>query len=265
MLGEYRLDGLKSSMLQDFVNDLAKKYSIKICREALMLVKNIIHFAERNEVIPIKKYNVKLPKDVKKKKVVLNGEEYKKLYDYCLGELEKKNSNKSALGVIIAMETGMRIGEICGLRWDDVDFDKHTISVERTVLRTYSYETGKTALVINDPKTPKSKRKVPITNNLCEILEKYKSIGYICTGKEDVPTEPRTLRSYYTKRRDRLELPKVNFHGLRHGFATRAIAKNIDPRTVAEILGHEKCDITLDIYTSCTDEMMAEAVEKLNG
>lgn len=161
------------------------------------------------------------------------------------------------------MHTGIRIGEACALQWSDVDFKNNSIYIRHSVKRYYIPDGKRTVCELGEPKTPKSKRRIYISKWLADILKERQGTGFICTGKEKF-CNPETMRNAFNRRLKKLNIPHIRFHDLRHGFATRAInGAGIDPKTVAEILGHEHCDITLDIYTSCTAQMQIEAMEQI--
>lgn len=259
-LKDYRLDEITNSVLQEFANKLLEELSIKSAKEHVAFVKNILNLAKREEIIPDKRFYIKFPKKEKEDYRVLSDDEFDKLQAAMLQE-----KSPIALGIIIAMNTGLRIGEICGLMWEDIDFEKNIISVNKTVNRYYDCENKTTHLNIGTTKTFKSTRVVPMTRQLNLLLKEKQceSNIYVASGKSK-PTEPRTLRQAYSRRLKKLEIAHITFHGIRHTFATRAIKAGIDPKTVAELMGHERCEMTLDVYASCTDEMKAKAIEILS-
>ncbi len=256
----YKLDDFNSKILQEFSNFLLENYSIKTSKDIVSIVKNILHSAEDEEIITPKKYKVKFPKN-KNTYNVLTSEDYRKLYNYCV-ECPKI----STLGIILSMCLGLRIGEVCGLKWDDIDFKNNSLEINRIVNRLYDSDTSKSEIIIGTPKTAKSKRKIFLTETLVKILKlkmpPKKQDVYIVSGRKK-PLEPRTMRAFFDRILKKLDIEHIKFHELRHTFATRAIENNIDPKTVAEIMGHENCNITLDIYTNCTEKMMRTALNSL--
>ena len=166
---------------------------------------------------------------------------------------------RRASGVLIAMETGLRIGEVCGLKWKDIDLENRTLSVVRSVKRPFGG-----SLEIGSPKTPASRRRLILTRLLVSFLGELKGDDdlFVVTGKPK-PSEPRTYREHFKWLCRAAGVPAVTFHSLRHGFATRCIESGIDPKSTAALMGHTKCDITLDIYTNCTEKMKRKAIEVL--
>lgn len=255
-----KLNEFNSKKLQEFANFLLDRYSIKSSRDIVAIVKNILHSAEDEEIILPKKYKVKFPKN-KNVYNVLAPEDYEKLYNYCI-----ECSKFPTLGIILAMCLGLRIGEVCGLKWEDIDFKSNSLEINRSVNRLYNSSTNNSEIFIGAPKTAKSKRKIYLTEKIVNILklkmpEKIQNI-YIISGREK-PLEPRNMRAFFDRLLKKLNIEHIKFHELRHTFATRAIENNIDPKTVAEIMGHENCNITLDIYTNCTEKMMRNAIEQM--
>ena len=259
--GDYHLNEISTSVVQKYVNNELQTQKLKTVKEHISLLKLVINEAVQDDVIPEIKLNLKYPKKEKSEYCVLSNDEFDKLQD----ELMEMKDCRS-IAILIAMNTGLRVGEICGLKWEDIDFEKSMLAVKRTVQRYYDYDLKCTKISIGEPKTAKSKRTVPLSEKLCKHLLEFKQEPniYIASGNEH-PNEPRNMRMSLNRRLKSAKITShIKFHSLRHTFATRCISRGIDPKTVAELLGHEKCDITLDIYTNCTDEMKSEAIAKLN-
>lgn len=180
--------------------------------------------------------------------------------------------DESKLGVLIALNTGLRIGEICGLQWSDIDFNNSTISVKRTVQRIKNVDAKdndkKTMLIIGEPKTASSKRIVPIPSYLidyiCRFYEMRKS-KFILSGKSHDFLDPRTLQYRYYEYLNDCNIRHLNFHVLRHTFATRCIEVGIDMKTLSEILGHSDTAITMSIYVHSSLELKKSKIELLSS
>lgn len=164
------------------------------------------------------------------------------------------------------MTTGLRIGEVCALQYGDIDFDKLTINVERSVKRVCT-PGEKSFLEISDPKTLSSIRDVPIIPDIAKLIQENRLADdvYISSGNNQKPLEPRAYRMKYNRICDELGIEHHTFHDLRHTFASRCINSGSDARTVADILGHTNVEMTLNIYTHSTDErrrtVAANAIE----
>lgn len=177
------------------------------------------------------------------------------------------NLTPKNVGLLFCMHTGLRIGELCALRWGDIDLEQRTVTVCRTIQRISCQEAqGQTKIVVTTPKTSHSVRTIPLSTLLCPVLRRIhpgNGKAYLLTGTTHC-TEPRTYRDYYNRLRDKLGLPGVTFHGLRHTFATRLIENGADYKTVSELLGHASVNITLNLYVHPHMEQKRKAVELLN-
>ena len=157
------------------------------------------------------------------------------------------------LGILICLHTGLRIGEICALRWEDIDTDNGILQVLRTLERIYVLSDGNkhTELQLSTPKTRNSQREIPLTKDLLRFLKPFRKVVnpqfYILTNSPK-PTEPRTYRNYYRHLLNSLNIPFIKFHGLRHSFATRCIESGCDSKTVSILLGHANISTTLNLY-----------------
>ena len=192
--------------------------------------------------------NVVLPKKEKKDMKLLSKSEQEKL---CRFVLNKPDNTK--LGILLSYYTGLRIGEVCGLKWCDIDLNKGIFKVERTVQRIYV--NSSTKLTIDTPKSKSSVREIPLPKFLIEILRNFKSddSAFILSGKEN-PTDPRTLQYRFKSLLKKADLPSINYHSLRHMFATNCIALGFDVKTLSELLGHATVETTLNRYVHSSME-----------
>ena len=156
------------------------------------------------------------------------------------------------LGIVICLSTGLRLGEICALKWEDIDLGNKFLLVQRTVQRVRNEtDNKKTKLLEGPPKTPSSRRQIPISDSLLEaMLPFFDTDGYILKG--NTPMDPRSYQyKFQTYLRD-VGIPKTHFHVLRHTFATNCIDNGADVKSVSEILGHSSVNITLNKYVHPT-------------
>ena len=156
------------------------------------------------------------------------------------------------LGILLALYTGLRIGEVCGLRWEDYDSAEGTITVRRTVQRIPD-NSGRTRLHVGTPKTQSSLRTIPLPLQLIRLLNKLKADNnsFIITGTEKIP-EPARLRSAFKRTLKEYGLRDIRFHDLRHLFASNCIRMNFDIKSLSEILGHANASMTLNRYVHTT-------------
>lgn len=180
------------------------------------------------------------------------------------------------LGILISLSTGMRIGELCALKWSDIDPVEKVVHIRRTLQRIYVIDpdgSRHTELIEGIPKTRNSIRDIPLSDDLCQLfkplLHTIHADFYVLTNGPK-PTEPRSYRSYYNALIDRLDIPHLKFHGLRHSFATRCIESGCDYKTVSVLLGHAHISTTLDLYVHpnldqkrcCIDRMSRSLTER---
>jgi integrase len=187
---------------------------------------------------------------------VLSPADQNKLYLYCM-----QAPDETCLGILLSLYAGLRIGEICALRWEDVDMERQTIRVRHTVSRVQAAQG--TQLIIDRPKTPSSLRTIPIYSQLLPILRQFQAdAGFVLTGTEDF-VSPRTYEYRFHRVLKKGEIPDINYHGLRHSFATRCIEAGMDVKSLSEILGHADASITLNTYVHSSMEQKRLQMEKL--
>ena len=181
--------------------------------------------------------------------------------------ISKKNPD---IGLLLCFYTGIRLGEVCALRWSRIDIDSKTILIDQTLSRTKNFEEGrtKTKLSLGSPKSRNSIRKIPIPDFLCELLCGImpKTGGQECfvlSGSGE-PLDPRTFQRYYKKALLNAHVTLRKFHTIRHTFATRALEVGIDIRTVSELLGHSGVTSTMNTYAHSLLEQKKLAISKMN-
>ena len=261
--GECR--ALSEQLVQDFVlKKLNSGLSIKTVKDLLVVLKMVMKFGVKNKWTDYCEWDIKYPTTESHKDIeVLTVEHHKKILDFIQQNFTFRN-----LGIYISLTTGLRIGEICGLKWEDIDIASGTISVKRTIERIYIAEGNHkcTKLIINTPKTKNALRDIPITKELLTMIKPLKRVMndnfYVLTNDEK-PTEPRTYRNYYHRLMKRLNIPRLKYHGLRHSFATRCIESNCDYKTVSVLLGHSNITTTLNLYVHPNMEQKKRCIAKM--
>lgn len=169
---------------------------------------------------------------------------------------------------LLALYTGLRLGEICALKWTDIDWERGTVTVRRTVQRLKQAGKGRrTRLMIGTPKSPASCRTVPAPEFLLEQLEKmrWKSRSEFIFGTEAGAAEPRTVQRRFCRVMKALQLDGVHFHTLRHSFATRLLELGVDVKTVSLLLGHSSARTTLECYAHSLMEQRRQAISRLSA
>lgn len=167
---------------------------------------------------------------------------------------------------LMALYTGMRLGEICALQWQDIDWSRRTVTVRRTAQRMRSAGEGsRTAVMVGTPKTLKSRRVIPLPDFLLEMLRSLLSAAqsvYIF-GRAERPADPRSVQRQFAKLIKPLGMSGVHFHTLRHTFATRLLELGTDIKTVSVLLGHSSTRITLDFYAHSLIDHQRAAMDNL--
>lgn len=258
--GNKRMNFFLNYDMNEFIDSLEKKLSNKTIRDIVLVLKSILKFAERKYNANFKLDLITMPTAHKNELEVFQEKEIKKMERVC-----KKSEDIRAIGVIIAIYTGMRIGEICALKWEDIDFSKKLIHVTKTLQRVY-VEKKKTKVIITPPKTKTSERKIPIPQMLYDELKKksenYEKTAYVVTGEERY-IEPRTFQHVYKKIVEACNIEYRNFHCLRHTFATRCIRVGMDIKSLSEVLGHADVNITLNRYVHSSYDSKKKFMERL--
>jgi integrase len=206
--------------------------------------------------------DIDLPKIRKKKKMqIISKSDEKIILDYIT-----KNEKKKYIGVLLSLMTGLRIGELCALKWEDVDLKRRIIVVNKTLSRI-SKRGERSKIVITVPKTENSERNMPISNTLYEYLQsikpKEKDLFFLTFSKKS--TEPRNYRKIYNNLLKKLKLSPTSFHALRHTFATRLVENKVDVKTISELLGHSSIGTTMQVYIHSEFSTKRKAMKTLDN
>ena len=174
--------------------------------------------------------------------------------------------NYTGYGILLSLYSGLRIGELCALKWENIDLKSEIISVTNTLQRLQDKDNkGKTKILISEPKSQNSKRIIPIPKFIIHYLEEIKpdkKSAYLLTGNDSF-VEPKTLENRYKKILKESNIPYINFHSLRHTFASRCIEVGFDIKSLSEILGHSSVSTTLNLYVHPTLEYKKSNMNKL--
>ncbi len=259
---------IEEQEVQAFVlQKLSDGLSQKSVKDVLIVLKMILKFGEKKKWLEYRPFNVQFPTQREKSHVeVFNRSHQKVVMNYLQEHFTFRN-----LGIYICLSSGMRIGEICALVWDDVDTDSGIIRIRRTIQRIYMIDKGdrKTELLLDTPKTKNSLREIPMSKDLLKMLKPVKKIvngQFFVLTNDSKPTEPRTYRSYYKNLMGSLNVPLLKFHGLRHSFATRCIESKCDYKTVSVLLGHSNISTTLNLYVHPNIEQKKKCIDQMvNG
>lgn len=258
-------EALHEKAVQAFVlQKIESGMSVKSVKDILIVLKMVMKFGVKNEWMNYSEWDIKYPTSSTNNELeVLSIANHRKILNYI-----QSHFTFTGLGIYISLSTGLRIGEICALKWSDINVVDGTITVSRTIERIYIIEGEKkhTELVINTPKTKNSCREIPISKELLAIIKPLKKVVnedfYVLTNDER-PTEPRTYRNYYNRLMTKLDIPKLKYHGLRHSFATRCIEAGCDYKTVSVLLGHSNISTTLNLYVHPNMEQKKRCISKM--
>lgn len=237
----------------------------KYVKDILIVLKMIVRHGVKLGYLQHSEWDIKYPTSPEKQEVeVLTTANHRKILDYISRNFTFRN-----LGIYICLTTGLRIGEVCGLKWSDLDVERALLTVQRTIERIYLIEddgTKRTQIVVNTPKTINSAREIPLGKALMAMIRPLKKVvngDYYVISNEQMPIEPRTYRNYYMKLMKQLGVPPLKFHGLRHSFATRCIESNCDYKTVSVLLGHANIATTLNLYVHPNMEQKKKCIDKM--
>jgi integrase len=245
---------LSQMELQDFV-----KQQIDNGLSAVV-VQSVFNFIKSGLTEQSELFNVVLPKIVKHNADFLTISEQKRL------EMAAKNyGGGTYLAIMLCLYTGIRIGEVCGLKREDIDFEKKRITVKRTIQRLKSNDSvQKTEVSALSPKSQSSSRFIPMPDFIAELLHRYNHSSFIISDNDN-PLEPRTLQYRFKRILKLADVREVNFHTTRHTFVARALENGFDVKTLSEIMGHSSPVITLSKYAHISDECKRRHMESLIG
>lgn len=268
-IGQLKTYELDYAALSQLCNELQKTggknqngLSTKTVSDSLSVIKSVLRFASRL------KYSVDmsaLEVSAKTKSIapkILSLQDEQLLIDYLVDSEEP-----AAIGVMVCLFTGLRVGEICALTWSDISISTKRIYVHKTMQRIQTPgQEQKTAILITEPKSQCSIRSIPISDVLMNyILNKSPSEGFVLTGSKERYMEPRSLQNHFKRILIDCGLEYVNFHVLRHTFATRCVEVGFDIKSLSEIPGHANVSITLNRYVHPSMELKQKNMDKLSA
>ncbi len=258
------IDDLKTHLLTAGRLDGNGGLSNKSVKEILALLKQILKYANFKGYIPETPAFITVPKVQKPTIKVLSREEQLQLEQYTINDDNKK------YGIYLCLYTGLRLGELCALKWSDIDIEMQTITVSHTMQRIEDADHAsdkKTKIIIDSPKTESSYREIPIPLDVAQDLSiRKQSISddeyFFLTGSSKY-IEPRSYYKYYKKCEKDCGIGDYTFHALRHTFATRCVECGFDAKSLSEILGHTDVKITLDRYVHPSMDLKRKYMEQL--
>ena len=274
-LGRVKLKDLRTTHIQKYYNNLQKTKPVSTIKGLNTRLKPCLGEAEKQGYIQ-KNYckMVTLPKDNTTKVISILTKEEQDIF------IQSIQNHKLNVLFLVALGTGLRLGELLGLKWNDIEFDTGILTVNRTLSKIKNRDTGKYEVIEQTPKTKNSNRSIPIPQNILYKLKEYKKeqnkqrllVGEAYINNNYIFTDDignviddkrpgRNLKTILTK----LDIEPIKFHALRHTYATRLFEANIPPKTVQALMGHSDISITMDVYTHVMEDTKLEAIEKLNN
>lgn len=268
-LGEEQVKQITNEQLEKVCLELLTKggkkktgLSAKTVADVLSLIRNILKFSSQKGFLVLCDANsIKIKQNTKELKVFSNAEQ-EKLCQYLYLNLNNYN-----IGILICLFTGIRIGELCALRWEDISISERTIYIHQTMQRIQcKNEAKKTKIIISTPKSQCSIRTIPLPDNLVEIISQFSILqsGFFLTESSNKFVEPRTMQKHFKKVLQQTEITDKNFHSLRHTFATRCVELGFDVKSLSEILGHASVNITMNRYVHPSMELKRENMQRLS-
>lgn len=240
----------------DFIDCIGQNISRKSLQDIVVVLKSILYYGKIMGYSIFALNAIPSVKVTKKKIIILDWEDLNNLETFICHNMSYKN-----IGLLICLYTGIRLGEICALKWEDILLHDEKIIINKSVQRIN--EKGKSYTEIGIPKTENSIREIPINQSLYQYLILFqKAHGYILTGTEHY-LDPRTYQYYFKRILNNLHIKDYNFHVLRHTFATRCVQCNVDIKSLSEILGHSSVNTTLDIYVHSSFLVKKKQLNKL--
>ncbi|MBR1752966.1 MAG: site-specific integrase [Ruminococcus sp.] len=254
---------LSLQKMHSFINDkIESGLSGRYVSDIIVLVKSILKYAKRSYGIESPLEGIIMPKCRKPEVKILSSDEQNTLKSYIA-----ENITLTTLGIAISLFMGLRLGEVCALMWQDIDLEKRIMTVRRTAQRVpVTKGKGKTELVIMPPKSESSMREIPIPDFVFRMMSQLHTADndFVISGSNK-PLEPRTMQYRFAKILRNVNLPSTcTYHGLRHIFATSALEKGFDIKTLSEILGHSKIEVTLSRYIHSTIDRKRSCMELMS-
>ena len=276
ILGDKKIVDILNIDIQEAINTMHQQgRASSSMREALGRVRECMESAKRNKIIAENPcFEISVPWENKSKERRFLTKKEQTLF------LKTVENNWYKEMLYIMFLTGMRVGEVGGLRWEDVDFGKRMLSIRRTLNRLpkvdYNGVGNSTEIVIQEPKTKNSIRSIPLIPNIANELQQWKMVqqndamaagtayqdsGFLVTNPLGGYLEPRTFKDFYDEILKASGLGHYTFHALRHTFATRAMEQGMDAKTTSILLGHYSVSFTLDTYTHVLDSQKQEEMK----
>lgn len=272
-LGKYTVDKIGTPMIEQYIGYLQRNgrldgkggLSNKSISDILTIIKSSLAYARDNGFCVLCRLEKVSVKKNQKEMRVLSVSEQKTLKEYLMNDPDLPK-----LGVLLSLYTGIRLGEVCALRWEHLKLDQGVLEIRQTMQRVKNVapqEKAKTSIMIAEPKSECSIRDIPLPSFLIDIARQFESVpqSFVLTGSKTAYIEPRTLQYKFKKYICDCKIDNANYHSMRHTFATRCIEIGFEIKSQSEILGHANVNITLNKYVHSSFELKKENMLKLDA
>lgn len=268
-VGGVKLSALNSSTINAFLDRQLNQGGIKngealapsYVRTMAVIIEAAINYGVMEGLCNPLKTPINKPSIPKKDLVILS-----RIAETTLTEILMCDSSKVAIGTLAALQAGLRIGEVCALRWCDVDFENNVIHIRHTVSRVPSPNSEyKTMLILDTPKTPSSLRDVPMPSSLRNVLliaYQNRTSEYVVSDNQSF-VGTRTFDYQYRELLKKYNIQIFSFHTLRHTYATRCAEHGMDAKTLSRLLGHSSSNTSLNIYVHPSLDIAMQYLEQI--
>lgn len=270
-LGKYQISKISTQLIEGFIENLLScgrvdnngGLSAKTVTDILTIVKSTIDYARYNNLVVSCNLSKLTIKKKDKEMRVLCQSEQDALIRVLIADMDLYK-----FGVLLSLYTGIRIGELCALQWEDLSITNSTLKVRKTMQRIQETNIGassKTKIIITEPKSDCSIRDIPLPSFLVEIARQFRDHpkAYILSGERGKYIEPRTMQNRFKTYVKESGISDANFHSLRHTFATRCVELGFELKSLSEVLGHSNVNITLNRYVHSSFELKYSNMNKL--
>jgi len=264
-LGSCYPTAITTELLCLFTNELLEQEHLapKTVKDILVLVHTILKYTQKRYPGFLQTVEVIYPREAKKEMRILTNEEQDYFVSYLLEDMDS-----CKFGILLALYTGIRIGELCALRWENISLEEKTIKIKNTMQRLKNLDSDqgtKTQIVIGTPKSDRSVRVIPLMESIAILGTKIRPNNidtYVLTSTAKY-MEPRTLQYRMQRYVKACDLDGVHFHTLRHTFATRCVEAGFEIKSLSDILGHSTTTVTLERYVHSSIELKRSNMNKL--
>ena len=270
-LGHLSVEEMSHEIIENFALGLlrgegnaAKPLAPRTVSDILSVLRSILRFAQRSGAqVTCDGSSVRIrrpPVEIR----VLSRQEQEILRRYLYNNRSARNA-----GILLSLFAGLRVGEVCALRWEDIQLEERVLHVRHTMQRIQNLDPvgPRTHVVITTPKSVTSARTIPLPEDLIQIMYDLPGPrrGFFLTGEETHFAEPKVMQDHFARVLTRCGIKEANYHALRHTFATRCVELGFDVKSLSELLGHSTVSMTMDRYVHPTLEHKRENMQLLSG